>query len=144
MGYVQAKERIEKIADNLVEELLDFARARYGSAALSWRRSRVAASSIDESPGASAVTMIDCEEEFDNAIQAAADNRLVIVDYSTTWCGPCKLVAPKYAEFSMMYSDATFITVMGRPGEPGKDAKKLMKREGVRAVPTFHFWKNQK
>ena len=27
-------------------------------------------------------------------------------------------------------------------GDSSPDASKLMKREGVRSVPAFHFWKN--
>ena len=27
-------------------------------------------------------------------------------------------------------------------GDSSADASKLMKREGVRTVPSFHFWKN--
>lgn len=35
-----------------------------------------------------AVTDIGNEASFDKAIKSA--NGLVVVDYSTTWCGPCK------------------------------------------------------
>lgn len=36
-----------------------------------------------------AVADIGSEGEFDKAVKGAGD-KLVIVDYSTTWCGPCK------------------------------------------------------
>ncbi len=35
------------------------------------------------------VVDIDGEEAFDNTVSGAGD-ALVVVDYSTTWCGPCK------------------------------------------------------
>lgn len=37
-----------------------------------------------------AVVDIDSEAAFDKTIQSAGDS-LVVVDYSTTWCGPCKV-----------------------------------------------------
>jgi hypothetical protein len=37
-----------------------------------------------------AVLDVDSEAEFDKKISGAGD-ALVIIDYSTTWCGPCKV-----------------------------------------------------
>ena len=37
------------------------------------------------------------------------------------------------------YGGARFYKVIG---DSSADASSLMKREGVRAVPSFHFWKN--
>ncbi|KAL7573751.1 hypothetical protein ACA910_007784 [Epithemia clementina (nom. ined.)] len=89
-----------------------------------------------------AVKDIVSEAAFDKEVQNAGD-KVVVVDYSTTWCGPCKVIAPKFAEFSEKYaSDALFFSVVG---DASADASKLMKREGVRSVPSFHFWvKNEK
>ena len=46
-----------------------------------------------------AVKDVASEPVFDDAVASAGD-ALVIVDYSTTWCGPCKVIAPKFEEFS--------------------------------------------
>lgn len=40
-----------------------------------------------------------------------AQDKLVIVDFHATWCGPCKLIAPKLAKFTEVYSDAIFAKV---------------------------------
>ena len=56
------------------------------------------------------VVDIDSEEAFDKTISSAGDN-LVVVDYSTTWCGPCKVIAPKFDEMSDKYPDAVFLKV---------------------------------
>ncbi len=56
------------------------------------------------------VVDIDSEESFDSTITSAGSN-LVVVDYSTTWCGPCKVIAPKFDEFSDKYPDAVFLKV---------------------------------
>jgi thioredoxin 1 len=86
----------------------------------------------------SAVVDIGSESAFDQTI-ASAGGSLVVVDYSTTWCGPCKVIAPKFEELSEKYGDAVFLKVIG---DASPDASKLMKREGVRSVPSFHYFKN--
>ncbi|KAG5191630.1 flagellar outer arm dynein 14 kDa light chain LC5 [Tribonema minus] len=87
-----------------------------------------------------AVIEVDSEEALDKTI-AAAGSGLVVVDYSTTWCGPCKVIFPKYEELSNKYTNAVFLKVIG---DSSQAATKLMKREGVRSVPSFHFWKDGK
>lgn len=57
-----------------------------------------------------AVVDIDGEASFDKTISSAGGS-LVVVDYSTTWCGPCKVIAPKFDEFSEKYPDAVFLKV---------------------------------
>ena len=57
-----------------------------------------------------AVLDVDSEAEFDKKIAGAGDS-LVIIDYSTTWCGPCKVIAPKFDELSDAYPDSVFIKV---------------------------------
>jgi len=59
------------------------------------------------------VVDIDSETAFDKTIQSAAGS-LVVVDYSTTWCGPCKVIAPKFDELSEKYPDAVFLKVRCR------------------------------
>ena len=56
------------------------------------------------------VVDIDSEAAFDNTIQKAS-GALVVVDYSTTWCGPCKVIAPKFDELSDKYPEAVFLKV---------------------------------
>lgn len=53
---------------------------------------------------------VGSEKEFDAKISGAGD-KLVVIDYSTTWCGPCKVIAPKFDELSDKYSDSIFIKV---------------------------------
>jgi thioredoxin 1 len=84
-----------------------------------------------------AVSEVTSTGGLDGIIQSAGD-KLVVVDYSTTWCGPCKLVLPKYLELSDKYPQVTFLKCIG---DASTEASALMKREGVRSVPTFHLWK---
>jgi len=87
-----------------------------------------------------AVSDIVSTEEFDAALQGAGES-LVVIDYSTSWCGPCKIIAPKYDELSEIYKNVAFLKVMG---DSCPEADKLMRSQGVRALPSFHFWKNGK
>lgn len=86
------------------------------------------------------VVDIASTEEFNDALTEAGD-ALVVVDYSTSWCGPCKIIAPKFDEFSEQYSNVKFFKVMG---DSSPAADKLMRSQGVRALPSFHFWKGGK
>jgi len=81
---------------------------------------------------------ISSTEEFEAALKEAGD-ALVVVDYSTSWCGPCKIIAPKFDEMSEKYTSVKFLKVMG---DASPEADKLMRSQGVRALPSFHFWKN--
>jgi len=83
-----------------------------------------------------AVADVASEDAFDSTIKKAGDS-LVVIDYSTTWCGPCKVIAPKFEEFSEKYPNAIFLKVIG---DATPEAAKLMKREGVRSVPSFHYF----
>ncbi len=47
---------------------------------------------------------------------AAAGEKLLIVDYSTTWCGPCKMMAPKFDDMSNRYENAVRACVPRRHG----------------------------
>jgi thioredoxin 1 len=83
------------------------------------------------------VTDVGSKEEMDSVV--GGTDKLIVVDYSTTWCGPCKIVLPKFIELSERYPDVTFLKVIG---DTSTEASALMKREGVRSVPAFHVWKN--
>jgi len=73
--------------------------------------SRMAATSPASSSALSMrVVDIDSPDAFDKTIESAG-GALVVVDYSTTWCGPCKVIAPKFDELSDQYPDAVFLKV---------------------------------
>lgn len=111
---------------------------RYTSAAGTSSRSSSLTRPDRRSCALRAVSDVGSEDAFDKVITDAG-GRLVVVDYSTTWCGPCKVIAPKFDEFSEKYTSAVFIKVIG---DASPEASKLMKREGVRSVPSFHYFVN--
>lgn len=74
-------------------------------------------------------------DEF-NAELAAAGNKLVVVDFTAQWCGPCKAMAPKFAKMADEIKDVVFLKV------DVDDAPDVSEHCGIKCMPTFHFYKN--
>lgn len=84
-----------------------------------------------------AVTEVTSINSLDQVVKDAGE-KLIVIDYSTTWCGPCKIALPKFVDLSDKHEDVIFLKCIG---DTSTEASQLMKREGVRSVPSFHFWK---
>ena len=93
-----------------------------GAPSLSLRAAQLPARTV--APRA-VVLEISSQEEFDKALGSAGDS-LVVIDYSTSWCGPCKIIAPKFDEFSEQYKNVAFLKVMG---DSSPEADKLMRSQ---------------
>eukprot|EP00262_Sarcandra_glabra_P000046 TRINITY_DN1004_c0_g1_i1.p1 TRINITY_DN1004_c0_g1~~TRINITY_DN1004_c0_g1_i1.p1 ORF type:complete len:182 (+),score=30.14 TRINITY_DN1004_c0_g1_i1:201-746(+) len=68
-----------------------------------------------------------------------AGEKVVVLDMYTQWCGPCKVMAPKYQELSEKYLDVVFLKL-----DCNQDNKSLAKELGIRVVPTFKILKDSK
>ncbi|KAJ6952069.1 hypothetical protein NC653_041279 [Populus alba x Populus x berolinensis] len=81
-------------------------------------------SSLDTAGPTSAVGQVtEVTKDTFWAIVNSAGDKTVVLDMYTQWCGPCKLIAPKYKEFIP---------------EP------LAKELGIKVVPTFKILKHGK
>jgi thioredoxin 1 len=56
------------------------------------------------------VKQLATKAEFDSELTAAGD-KLVAVDFTATWCGPCQRIGPKFAAFAEVYKDVVFVKV---------------------------------
>lgn len=74
------------------------------------------------------------DSNFDEIL---ANNPIVVVDFSATWCGPCKKVAPIVEELANDYSGKAAIGKVDVDDSPD-----LTERYGIRSVPTILFFKN--
>ncbi|QIW98963.1 hypothetical protein AMS68_004481 [Peltaster fructicola] len=74
------------------------------------------------------------KSEFDEKVTGS--DKLVILDCYATWCGPCKVIAPKIVEFSHKYTDAKFYKL------DVDESPDVAQELGVRAMPTFFIFKN--
>ena len=61
----------------------------------------------------------------------------LVVDFSATWCGPCKKIAPIIEELAQEYDGRV---VVGKCDVDDND--ELTSRFGIRNVPTVLFIKN--
>mmetsp|Transcript_20235 Transcript_20235/g.58526 ORF Transcript_20235/g.58526 Transcript_20235/m.58526 type:complete len:174 (-) Transcript_20235:100-621(-) len=71
-------------------------------------------------------------------LKASAEGKLVVIDFSATWCGPCKMIAPIFHELSDsagLKDNAVFLKV-DVDENPDTAAK-----YSVSAMPTFVFIK---
>ncbi|XP_022864623.1 thioredoxin F-type, chloroplastic-like [Olea europaea var. sylvestris] len=72
-------------------------------------------------------------------IVKAAGDKTVVLDMYTQWCGPCKVIAPKFQELSKEYLDVVFLKL-----DCNNDNKPLAKELGIKVVPTFKILKDSK
>lgn len=84
----------------------------------------------------SGLTELD-SSNFWKFIKEDAGSSLVVVDFYTTWCGPCKLMMPKLVEFSAARGGK----MVGAKFECNAKNKDLGKELEVRSVPTFQLYK---
>lgn len=80
--------------------------------------------------------VIECAtvEAFEAELaRAKKEKKPVVVDFTATWCGPCRRVAPTFANMSEEY-DAVFLKV-----DVDKNSE-VSGAHGVVAMPTFAFY----
>lgn len=72
----------------------------------------------------------------DNLQAIVAENEKVVVQYSATWCGNCRIMKPKFKKLSSENIDATFVIV---DAEKFPESRKLA---DVSNLPTFATFVN--
>jgi thioredoxin len=75
--------------------------------------------------------------DFDAALSDAG-SKLVVVDFTAAWCGPCKMIAPKFEQMSKDNPDVAFYKVDVDENDETAEAN------GISAMPTFMFFKDGK
>ncbi|KAK1431461.1 hypothetical protein QVD17_07920 [Tagetes erecta] len=83
------------------------------------------------------VTEVD-KDTFWPIVNSAGD-KTVVLDMYTQWCGPCKIIAPKFQELAEKYLDVVFLKL-----DCNQDNKPLAKELGIKVVPTFKLLKHGK
>ncbi|XP_037091936.1 thioredoxin-2-like [Pollicipes pollicipes] len=80
------------------------------------------------------VTQVQSTDEFKSKLKEAA-NKLVVVDFYATWCGPCKMIAPKIAAMAKEHTDVVFLKV------DVEELDDLAADYEINCMPTFIFIK---
>mmetsp|Transcript_9963 Transcript_9963/g.13834 ORF Transcript_9963/g.13834 Transcript_9963/m.13834 type:complete len:130 (-) Transcript_9963:55-444(-) len=76
------------------------------------------------------------DAELAEVITNAKEKQLLVIDWTATWCGPCRQIAPHFEALSNKHEDVTFLkcdidVLKGSAGQAG-----------ISAVPSFHFVKD--
>merc|ERR1712035_73033 len=77
------------------------------------------------------VRQVETLEEF-NAILKEAGDKLVVVDFTASWCGPCKQIGPHFEKLSNEAENKNVIFLKVEVSE----------HCGIQCMPTFMFFKN--
>lgn len=85
------------------------------------------------------ITVIEDQEAFDRALAEAGD-KLVVVDFTATWCGPCQSIAPFFKGLSENPANANVVFLK----VDVDDAQDVAQSCEIKCMPTFHFYKNGK
>lgn len=72
--------------------------------------------------------------EFSGLLQ---EDKLLVVDFFATWCGPCKKLSPTLDEVSEEFGDRVNIVKVDVD-----ESEDLAMTYGIRSVPTVLFFKN--
>ncbi|EEF33695.1 Thioredoxin H-type, putative [Ricinus communis] len=80
------------------------------------------------------VSLITTKESWDQKLsEASKDGKIVLANFSATWCGPCRMIAPFYRELSEKYPSIMFLLI---------DVDELADFSSswdIKATPTFFF-----
>ncbi|KAF3429862.1 hypothetical protein E2986_00022 [Frieseomelitta varia] len=83
------------------------------------------------------VIQIKNADDLKSQLEKAGDN-LVVIDFFATWCGPCKMIAPKLEELSKKMDNVVFLKV------DVDECEDIASEYEITSMPTFVFIKNSK
>uniref|UniRef100_A0A3Q3WHG1 Thioredoxin n=1 Tax=Mola mola TaxID=94237 RepID=A0A3Q3WHG1_MOLML len=78
-------------------------------------------------------------DDFNQILKDAGD-KLVVVDFTASWCGPCKQISPIFDQLSTMAENSNVVFVK----VDVDDASEVSEHCNIDCMPTFQFYKNGK
>ncbi|CAH9067803.1 unnamed protein product [Cuscuta epithymum] len=101
----------------------------------------MAATAAASTPIAEEGQVISCQAKghLTNYIEKGKEsNRLVVVDFTASWCPPCRFIAPILADYAKKLPHVIFLKV------DVDEVEEAAKEFEVEAMPTFVFLKDGK
>ncbi|XP_074661474.1 thioredoxin-like [Tubulanus polymorphus] len=81
------------------------------------------------------VLELKTKPEFDEFIKK---NPKVAIDFTAAWCGPCKMIGPKFEKMESEFPNVKFVKVdVDANSETSEECK-------ISAMPTFHAYHDGK
>ncbi|MEM7554644.1 MAG: thioredoxin [Cyanobacteria bacterium P01_A01_bin.84] len=74
------------------------------------------------------------EEDFDTL---STSDGVFVFDFTATWCGPCKMVAPLMDQLAQEHEDRVKVVKVDLDENPG-----LAKKLGIRSIPSVMIYKD--
>merc|ERR1712146_280452 len=81
------------------------------------------------------VAQLATKEDFDKCLKDAGD-KLVVVDFTASWCGPCQRIAPVFVKLAEEMPEVVFVKV------DVDENDEVAEECGISAMPTFQFYKS--
>lgn len=85
---------------------------------------------------ANAVISVKGLDDLNTKLEEAGD-KLVIIDFYATWCGPCRMIAPQIEELCKTVDDVYFLKVDVDENED------IVSEYDISSMPTFVYIKNK-
>nr|GEV74699.1 thioredoxin H-type-like [Tanacetum cinerariifolium] len=83
------------------------------------------------------VTLVTTKDAWERKVsEAKAQGKIVVANFSASWCGPCKSIAPYYIELSDKHPSLMFLTI------DVDELTEFSTQWEVKATPTFFFLKD--
>ena len=74
------------------------------------------------------------EIEQDNLAEVVANNETVVVQFSASWCGNCRIMKPKFKKLASENEEITFVLV---DAENSPESRKLANVSNLPTLATF-------
>lgn len=75
---------------------------------------------------------------YDQFKEVTGGDKIVVIDFWATWCGPCKMIGPVFEKISDTKAGET----LGFYKVDVDEQSQIAQEVGIRAMPTFVFFKN--